>query len=365
MSSPYRDLSSDAFWRTGALTTHPLAPQELYQKSFEIDRSDKILTAGSCFAQHIARALDDVGVTVMDYEPPPSIVDARVARKFGYLTYSARYANIYSARQLLQLLQEAFEGRVSPDPVWEKGGAYYDSMRPSVEPLGLDSADLVLAHRREHLSAVRRLVEDVDVFIYTLGLTECWGFRGTDWIFPTAPGTIAGRYDPNLYHFVNLRFEEILSDIRTSMAIIRSHSKSDNVRFLFTVSPVPLAATYSGEHISVATTYSKSVLRAVTGVLSAEDPNVGYFPSYEMVTLPLSRGIFYDANWRTVNQAGVQTIMSGFLDCHGLKKPGGPVSSDVNTGGIYANNTNAFDDIACEEALLDSFSAGERPNRSP
>jgi hypothetical protein len=87
MDNPYSNLPTQSFWRTGALQTHPLSPQKLYQKSFEIDKSDKILTAGSCFAQHIARALRRVGVNVMDYETPPSLVDGDVARKFGYLTF--------------------------------------------------------------------------------------------------------------------------------------------------------------------------------------------------------------------------------------------------------------------------------------
>ena len=47
MNNPYSNLPTRSFWRTGALQTHPLSPQKLYQKSFEIDKSDKILTAGS------------------------------------------------------------------------------------------------------------------------------------------------------------------------------------------------------------------------------------------------------------------------------------------------------------------------------
>lgn len=357
MNNPYLSLPEKSFWRTGALKTHPLSPQEFYQKSFEIDRSDKILTAGSCFAQHISRALRRVGVNVMDYEAPPSTVNDDVARRFGYLTYSARYANIYTTRQLLQLLQEVFEDRVSPEPVWENDGAFYDSMRPSVEPLGLRSPEEVLEHRKEHLAAVRRLVEDVDVFIFTLGLTECWAFTGTNWVFPTAPGTIAGDYDPKRYYFLNLSYDEVLADIREAMKLVRRHSKSKNLRFLFTVSPVPLTATYSNEHVTVATTHSKSVLRAVAGEISTGDPTVGYFPSYEIVTSPLARGVFYDMNWRTVNPAGVQLIMSSFLDSHRLSpQPTGKTATlpgeEVPTSTIF----NTEDDVACEEALLDTFS---------
>jgi GSCFA family protein len=358
MNNPYTDLIHDAFWRTGALETHPLSPESYYRKAFELDKSDRVLTAGSCFAQHISRAMRSVGVNVMDYELPPSTIDEKVAQRFGYLTYSARYANIYTARQLRQLLQEAFESSTSPDPVWEKDGAFYDSMRPSVEPQGLRSPDEVAAHRVQHLAAVRRLVEDVDVFIFTLGLTECWGLTGTDWVFPTAPGTISGQYDPDRYHFVNFDYEDVLADMRAAMELIRKHSRSDCLRFLLTVSPVPLTATYSGDHVMVATTYSKSVLRAVAGKLEAEDPNVAYFPSFEMVTAPLSRGIFYDANWRTVNPAGVQVIMSTFLASHELSLSTSQTQDlkAISADRISATaSVNSEDEVACEEALLAAF----------
>lgn len=53
----------------------------------------------------------------------------------------------------------------------------------------------------------------------------------------------------------------------------------------FTVSPVPLYLTFSGEDIIVANTYSKSVLRAVCNAVENSRKRVDYFPSYEAVTL--------------------------------------------------------------------------------
>ena len=42
---------------------------------------------------------------------------------------------------------------------------------------------------------------------------------------------------------------------------------NENMRFILTVSPVPLVATAGSEHVLAATLYSKSVLRAVAGFL--------------------------------------------------------------------------------------------------
>ncbi len=351
--NPYEGLAPQAYWRSG-LATHPLNPGGLYRKSFDIGQTDRIATAGSCFAQHIARALRGVGLNVLDTEPAPKGLPASCHQDFGYALYSARFANIYTARQLLQLLQEAFEGRVSPEPVWEKQGRHYDSMRPSVEPEGLACAEDVRDHRAYHLARVREMVAQTDVFIFTLGLTECWEHRATGWVFPTAPGTIAGSFDPDKHAFRNLTYPEILADLEQAMALIARHSTSDKLRFLFTVSPVPLTATYSGQHVQVATSHSKAVLRAVVGQIIETHANAAYFPSYEIVTSPLSRGAFYEANMRSVNKGGVRIIMEAFLAEHGLseRKPDLPQTDPKDSPALPAPE----EDVVCEEALLDAFS---------
>lgn len=350
--NPYADLAPTAFWKTGVAQAHPLAPSALYRKSFEISATDRVCTAGSCFAQHIARAMRGSGFNVLDLEPAPAGLARSAQQKFGYGLYSARYANIYTSRQLLQLLREAFEQAPSPDPVWEKDGRFYDSMRPSVEPQGLDSPEEVMTHRAAHLEKVRDLFQSLDVFIFTLGLTETWRLSGTDWVFPTAPGTIAGDYDPSVYEFVNLTHSEVLGDMQQAIDLIRAHNTSANLRFLFTVSPVPLTATYSPDHVLVATSYSKSVLRSVVGEICGSVSPSAYFPSYEMVTAPWSRGIYYDANLRSVNPAGVEIIMNSFLGHH-APAPHAPQGDESGAPGqALAAHT---EEVACEEALLDVF----------
>lgn len=348
-TSPYIALPATAFWRTGVVEAHPLRADALYRKRFEITAEDRVGTAGSCFAQHIARAMRSDGFNVLDVEPPPAGLPRERQLTFGYGQYSARYSNIYTSRQLLQVLNEAFEGDHSPDPVWIRDGRYFDSMRPAVEPSGLESAAEVMAHREYHLERVRELFASMDVFIFTLGLTECWQRAGSDWVFPTAPGTVAGSYDPEVYRFKNLSVGDIIADFNASLGIIRSVNRSPNLRVLLTVSPVPLTATYTDEHVLTATTYSKSVLRAAAGSLCDEHPYVAYFPSYEIVTAPWSRGIFFDSNLRTVNTAGVDLIMSTFLRRHRL----GPVRGDNESSRTAVDHS---DEVACEEALLDAFS---------
>ena len=343
MKNPYAGLPSSRYWKTGVSDQHPFTIEDLYKKKFNLTPDMQIATAGSCFAQHIGTNLKRSGYRVLDLEPAPRAMSPQTALKYGYGIYSARYGNIYSARQLLQLAKEAF-GEGSPvDAIWEKDGRYYDALRPAVEPTGLSSRDEVLQHRAAHLANVRSMLTQMNLFIFTLGLTEAWVHRESGTVYPTAPGTIAGTFDPAVYEFKNFRYGEVLSDMLEFREFIRG--KNPSVKFLLTVSPVPLTATATDNHVLVATTYSKSVLRGVAGELSETFKDVDYFPSYELIASPFSRGFFYSPNLRSVEANGVQSVMRVFFDQHKAKLVKG-APSEVAPG---------LDDVMCEEVLLEAF----------
>ncbi len=365
MTSPYDNLHASAFWRNAVAERDALDPGELYARRFAISKRSAIVTAGSCFAQHIGRNLRAAGCNVIDAEPGPRGVPHESLGKFGYGMYSARYGNIYTIRQLVQLLDEAEGEFVPAEPIWIKDGRYYDALRPNVEPIGLESADSVRRHRAVHLAKVMQAFSAADIFVFTFGLTESWIHTETGTVYPTAPGVIAGEFDPARFSFRNFNFLEILRDFkafRKRMMAIRR-----NIRFVVTVSPVPLTATASGKHVEVATVYSKSVLRAVCGELSDTLPNVDYFPSYEIITSTNNRGIYYEANKRSVSRAGVRTAMSMFLGAHNLdRKVATPAADDAATAaqgagadrrGPAARSGPATDEeaeIVCEEAMIEA-----------
>lgn len=344
MRSPYQDLPRTAYWRTGVAEQHPLKPADIYRKKFAILPTDSIATAGSCFAQHISRHLRSGGYDVLDLEPPPAGLSGKTAQDFGYLTYTCRYGNIYTSRQLLQLAQEAY-GKRSPGKgiVWERGGRFFDALRPGVEPEGFATRREVLRHRKPHLKYVREMFDTCKVFIFTFGLTETWEDMKTGTVFPTAPGTIAGEYDPARIRFRNLTYPEVLDDFLAFRDLVKA--QNPDVRFLVTVSPVPLTATASGHHVLPATVYSKSVLRAVAGHLSDTLDDVDYFPSYEIIAAHPSRGFFFEGNLRSVSPEGVEVVMKAFGAQHK------PVKAAAVAGKVKSRN-----DVVCEEALLEAFS---------
>ncbi|WP_118136775.1 GSCFA domain-containing protein [Oceanicella sp. SM1341] len=353
MRSPYENLPSEAFWRAAVAERHPQDMEGLYKRKFDILPETKIVTAGSCFAQHLGRHLKRRGFNVLDKERAPVGLSEAEAQRFGYQLYSARYGNIYTVRQLLQLLQEATGKGWMEIEGWEKNGRWYDPQRPTVEPSGLDSLDELIEHRRQHLRRVRSAFSEAQVFVFTFGLTEAWERCDTGRVYPTAPGTIAGSYDPEKTRFKNFRFEEIMSDFLKVVDIVREFNP--DIRVLTTVSPVPLTATATGNHVLTATSYSKSVLRAVTGQLSEDSAFIDYFPSYEIVTAPSSRGFYFEPNLRSVNKAGVDRVMEIFLGAHGADIADPSAARKSNTARRRAR-LSSEDDVVCEEIMLDAFS---------
>ncbi|WP_172297504.1 GSCFA domain-containing protein [Pseudoruegeria sp. HB172150] len=356
-ANPYGNLPGEAFWKSGVSETSPTEMFPIYRNKWKIPDGARIVTAGSCFAQHIARHLRQRGVEVVDEEPAPLTLPPERHQAYGFSMYSGRYGNIYTTAQLLQLAREALEGAVPQDIVWERGGRYFDALRPAVEPEGLESPEEVLEHRRYHVGKVREIFLDADVIVFTLGLTEAWQNAEYGTVYPTAPGTIAGSYDPERYVFRNYRVNEVLDDFLAFQQLLtRARGSRPALRFLLTVSPVPLTATAGGNHVLSATTYSKAVLRAAAGELAQDDPSIDYFPSFEIITNQAARGEFYDTNLRTVRSEGVEAVMKVFFAAHSnLAATSGKTRKAMKGKQNAEAMRLAEEDIACEEAVLEAF----------
>jgi hypothetical protein len=124
-----------------------------------------------------------------------------------------------------------------------------------------------------------------------------------------------GTYDDRIHAFQNFGVEDIVADMQWSIDFIRR--RNPQVKFLVTVSPVPLNATMVGRHVFVSTTYSKAVLRVAAEQVCANNPLCDYFPSYEIITSPYARGAYFGPDCREVTEAGVQQVMSTFLRHYG------------------------------------------------
>ena len=81
--------------------------------------------------------------------------------------------------------------------------------------------------------------------------------------------------------------------------------------------------------------------------------DVDYFPSYEIITSPAARGIFFDSNLRTVSPEGVRTAMATFIGAH----DGAPPSARPKRRRAAPAGASKAD-VQCEEAMLEAFAGG-------
>lgn len=347
--SPYDSLDARAYWRTAVASRRPGKLRDVYSPRFSINRETAILTAGSCFAQHVHRALKSSGFSVIETEPAPEGVAPSVAERFFYGTFSARYGNIYTPRQFRQLLEEASGERVPAFAVWERDGRYYDALRPNVDPGGFALESSVQTARRHHLSAVTKAIRMADVVILTLGLTETWEERISGTVYPTAPGVIAEPPPVADIGFLELSHDDVVDDIKGILALLRDVNR--HIKLILTVAPGPLVATASGQHVLAATGECKANLRAAVSTILRIDPDVDYFPSYEIITNPAARGSFFQSNLRNPTPRGVSVVLGHFLSAHKLATD---VQDDDDAPLTFGNNdADNESEAICEEMLND------------
>jgi hypothetical protein len=359
-SNPYQGRDGRHFWKTAIAERAAFEIADLWQPKFRIRPKTPIITAGSCFAQHFSRALVARGWNWQDFEPGPAGLSDAQRRDFHYGIFSFRTANIYTARMLRQWLGWALAGDPMPNEVWQRGGRFFDPMRPAIEPGGFASVEELNLARHDTLAAIRAAVAGAGVLVFTMGLTESWACRDSGLEYASAPGVAAGQYDPARHVFVNHDYPAILADMAAAIAMLRAANPA--LKLLLTVSPVPLTATATDRHVMVATARSKAVLRAVAGTLAeGDDADIDYFPSYEIITQPPFRGMFFAPNMRQVAPAGVGFVMQAFFAAQvGLarRRDGddgmAPPPDGAGTAAQAAEDA-AADDLRCEEEILRAF----------
>lgn len=369
-SNPYADLPERAFWKSAVADRPYRKLSAVWRPKFAMSRADVFVTAGSCFAQHLSRALVKAGFDWRDEEPGPERCAPALKREHGYGVFSFRSGNIYTVAALRQWVEAAFGARDADPEFWETDGRVFDPMRPAIEPGGFASRAEAEAMRRLTLAAVRRALTEATVFVVTLGLTEAWRNRASGLVYAMGPGTLAGTFDPDAHAFVNFGYDEIRADLAATLDLLVRHNKG--LRTVLTVSPVPLTATASASHVLVATGHSKAILRTVAGSLADRRADVDYFPAYEIVTSPAARGATYERNLRSVTADGVDYVMAQFFagldpaDDPGagwtVPPPRQPVAVAAPPPSAPATPARGEtpEEVECEEALLDAFGPAAR-----
>jgi hypothetical protein len=238
---PNRQLLLDAdfdTWLKGWMPSEPI----IYPQS-------RVLALGSCFASNFVEWLDRHG--------------------FNKLNMEASRA----------LLRNPFENTAVVEQLFRWAFAELDPT--TLVWVGRDRRRI--APTEEHRLALRSALTEADVLIVTLSLSELWYDKLTGEPLWRMPKEL---HDPERHGFKVLSVAETLLTLESIERIRRSYMP--NLRIIYTVSPMPLAATFRPVSSLTANSASKAVVRASVDefLRSREDLNRTYFyyPGYEIVT---------------------------------------------------------------------------------
>jgi hypothetical protein len=312
--NPYSSLPDHRFWRKAVTSLPPFAIVPVLEAPFIITRDDKVATGGSCFAQEIALRLQSSGYHYYLAEQPPQGMSEAEAQRRNYSMYSCRYGNIYTTAQFRQLIDRAY-GNFKPElDYWTRpeDGRFVDPFRPRIEPDGYATVEEMRADRETHFAAVRKMIETMDVFVFTFGHTETWRHKKDGAILQLAPGVAGGEWDPNVYEFYNMTVSEVVRDYLA--AVDKIIAVNPKVRIILSVSPVGIIATYEERHVVVSNCAVKSILRAAADEVVRLRPNIAYFPSYDLATVSPNAGRFYREDTRRIAPAGIDHTMRIFFN---------------------------------------------------
>ncbi len=349
---PYKFAPDRAFW-SRAVATGWDAARLVDGTDYLIHKGDKVVSAGSCFAANIIPYIERAGLTYLRTEETHPAFRHLEPEALGYANFSAAYGNIYTARQLLQLLKRCLYLFSPEEDRWHIGDEVVDPFRPGLRyRAGSDREfDLLTA---QHLRKTHEAFAKADVFVFTLGLTEAWISRRDGAVFPACPGTVAGSFDPQRHEFYNFGVAEVFADLDEFLMLLGGINP--HVRLILTVSPVPLVATATGNHVLNATMYSKSVLRVAAEQIVRKYPFATYFPAYELVAGPQAPSEFYQADKRNVSPAGVEAVMAALLErCEVDRRPAQALQLALPGGSAMSLReiSRAIVERECEEALAD------------
>ncbi|KRE13474.1 hypothetical protein ASE63_18550 [Bosea sp. Root381] len=286
-----------------------------HKPKFAIDPSWPIFTMGSCFARSVENVLMSRGLPLVlkghgapaeDFDSWSDATQRGGGAAAGELSRGA--LNKYSVRSMNHELKRVLLNESYPDEgmVELAPDQWFD---PHASGLRLLPRERAFANR-ERLAAASARIKDARICFFTLGLTETWLDSQTGLAMNVHPGVNWLARMPERFRFVDYGYDATLTDMLEIIELIRTHCRAD-MRFIVTVSPVPLGATFKDADVIVANSGSKSVLRAVTEELYRRFDYVDYFPSYEMV-MNSPRALAYEEDQLHVSRDMVAAVMGAF-----------------------------------------------------
>ncbi|PKR47894.1 GSCFA domain-containing protein [Thalassospira povalilytica] len=215
-----------------------------------IDKSTVVTAFGSCFAQNISKWLLDNGYNVL-------------GKKLNLNSHIIRFGEgLVNTFAIREQLEWAFENRSLEEGLW----------------FG-ENKEIVLPDD-DVRDATKTLLMKTETLIITVGLSEVWFDKVSGRAFwRTVP---AENFDNERHGFRLTTVEENRENLEKIVELRDRYIPDCNI--IFTLSPIPLMATFRDINCISANTVSKSILRiALDDLMGEKHDRVYYFPSYELV----------------------------------------------------------------------------------
>ncbi|HZZ26848.1 MAG TPA: GSCFA domain-containing protein [Pirellulales bacterium] len=282
--------------------TEPLAE---FPITFEprplINKQSQVLALGSCFALRVKEWLLANDYRVLNEgDLPPT--EFRGRREFDPRIYYNTFCIRYEFERAAGLFVQA------DDDIWEP---HQNALRVYQDPyrrmLAAEDRDLLWQRIGAVDEHMRQHIRQADCVIITLGLTEVFFQQHNGHAICAAPGYCGGGGIG--CEFRCTEYQENYANMEQVVQLLKQ--LNPQAHLILTVSPVPLAATWSGVDHAIANTESKCTLRAVAGALQRKYDHVHYFHSFELVMHAQRHEVFLE-DGRHVMPNYVAGIMSDF-----------------------------------------------------
>jgi hypothetical protein len=293
----FRTLAANRFgtwsrrsWYQGPEAVHPDdVPRRMqedifvpgFRSKFRLDRDAGVFAMGSCFARVVEDAFQAQGAPILSRQDD-LCVDPLFAMANPHVR-PAEFVNRYNLGSMYAELQrlldpasdladDALVGAVDEDRCSDLH--YYDYWCVSA-----DRASVI--QRRRRIREAYAAIRTAPVIVLTLGLIEAWFDTESGLYLNVTPRREMVDARPGRFEFRVLGYPENVSYLRQIYDLLRRFGH-DAFRIVVTVSPVPLASTFTSDDVVVANARSKCTLRAAAEDFARMFPNVDYFPSFEI-----------------------------------------------------------------------------------
>ena len=266
----------------------------------QITAKSQVTAFGSCFAANISNWLAKRSYKVLNR-----------AKDAGNAYVVQCGEGMVNSFVILQQFEWAWENKVFDQELWHG----YDTQAYGYDP--------------DVQAQTKKMFDETDIFILTFGLSEIWYDEPTGNVFwRTIPKE---SYDPERHKFRVSTVDENKDNMRAIYDLIRKHRP--DAKIIFTLSPIPLQATFRPNSCITSSSVSKAILRTAIDEIMREKSDEGilhYWPSYELVTdafqMPFKHDrrhveddvldyimMLFEKTWCADSQLTDEELLSGFI----------------------------------------------------